>query len=52
MMASTRLQRWFLVMETYEYNLVVCSGSMKSNADCLSRLPLAQSLSGPHDYTN
>ena len=41
--ASARIQRWALILADYDYSLVVKSSEANSNADALSRLPLAES---------
>jgi transposase InsO family protein len=38
--ASPRVQRWAIILAGYEYKLLYRKGSLNSNADCLSRLPL------------
>ena len=39
-MASTRLQRWALLLGAYDYKIAYKAGENHSNADALSRLPL------------
>jgi len=39
-MASSRLKRWALTLEAYEYNIKHKPGKQLANADALSRLPL------------
>jgi hypothetical protein len=39
-MATTRLQRWALILSAYEYSIVYKEGRKNANADGLSRLPL------------
>lgn len=39
-MCSGRIQRWSLMLSTYEYQLEYRPGAMNSNADGLSRLPI------------
>ena len=43
-MASARLQRWALMLAAYDYSIVYRPGSKLANADCLSRLPIPQSV--------
>jgi len=38
--ASSRIQRWALLMASYEYTIVFRSTSKHANADAMSRLPL------------
>ena len=46
-MASARLQRWALMLAAYDYSIVYRPGSKLANADCLSRLPIPQSVPTP-----
>lgn len=39
-MLTPRMQRWSLMLSSYDYNLVYCPGKSIGNADGLSRLPL------------
>src|SRR5207244_13582589 len=39
--ASPRIQRWALALAGYNYQLIYRPGEQNSNADMLSRLPLA-----------
>ena len=39
-MASGRIQRWALILQAYNFELVHCSGKLLGSADALSRLPL------------
>ena len=39
-MASGRIQRWSLILQSYHFDLVHCSGKLLGSADTLSRLPL------------
>ena len=39
-MASSRLQRWCLTMNTYDCQLCYRAGKSNGNADALSRLPM------------
>ena len=39
-MASGRIQRWALILQAYNFDLVHCSGKLLGSADALSRLPL------------
>ena len=41
-MASARLQRWALTLSAYSYTIKYKSGKQQSNADALSRFPLAE----------
>ena len=41
-MASGRIQRWALILQAYTFDLQHRSGLLLGTADCLSRLPLAQ----------
>ncbi|XP_021378372.1 uncharacterized protein K02A2.6-like [Mizuhopecten yessoensis] len=43
-MASARIQRWALLLATYEYDLRYRPGTKNSNADGLSRLPLSETV--------
>ena len=40
-MASCRLQRWALKLSSYSYSIKFKKGSLHSNADALSRLPIS-----------
>ena len=44
---SDRLQRWALIMQDYEYELVYRPGTSIVNADMLSRLPLKETVEVP-----
>ena len=46
-MASARLQRWALMLAAYDYTIIYRPGSKLANADCLSRLPMPQSVPTP-----
>ena len=46
-MASARLQRWALMLAAYDYSIVYRPGPKLANADCLSRLPMPQSVPTP-----
>ena len=39
-MASGRIQRWALILQAYNFDLVHCSGKLLGSADALSRLTL------------
>ena len=41
-MASSRIQRWALTLSAYSYQIKFRPGKEQGNADCLSRLPLAE----------
>ena len=41
-MASSRLKRWSLTLQAYEYNIRHKPGKQLANADALSRLPLSK----------
>ena len=43
-MASARLQRRALMLAAYDYSIVYRPGSKLANADCLSTLPMPQSV--------
>ena len=43
-MASTRIQRWALLLAAYDYELAYREGSKHGNADGLSRLPLSDTV--------
>ena len=43
-MASSRLKRWSLTLQAYEYTIRHKPGKQLANADALSRLPLPQQL--------
>ena len=42
--ASPRMQRWALTLSGYEYTLKYMKGVQNVSADCLSRLPLAETV--------
>ena len=42
-MASSRVQRWALILAAYNYRLVHRAGKAHGNADAMSRLPLPES---------
>ena len=41
-MASSQIQRWALTLSVYSYQIKFRPGKEQGNADCLSRLPLAE----------
>ena len=41
-MAASRIQRWSLLLSSYEYEIEYRPGSKVANADALSRLPLPE----------
>ncbi|XP_039664152.1 uncharacterized protein K02A2.6-like [Perca fluviatilis] len=41
-LASARIQRWALLLSTYQYSIVYRAGKDNANADALSRLPLPE----------
>ena len=43
-MAAARMQRWALILSTYQYKLEFTPGGQNQCADCMSRLPLSSSL--------
>ena len=42
--ASPRIQRWVVILRGYEYHIEYKPGSEHQNADCLSRLPLRETV--------
>ena len=48
-MAASRIQRWAIILSAYSYRIVYRKGSLHSNADACSRLPveLAKTLKTP-----
>ena len=44
MTASPRIQRWGVILRGYEYHIEYKPGSEHQNADCLSRLPLRETV--------
>ena len=42
--ASPRIQRWGVILRGYEYHIEYKPGSEHQNADCLSRLPLRETV--------
>lgn len=46
-MAAARIQRWALILAGYEYEILYKEGKKNGNADCLSRLPLKESVDVP-----
>ena len=54
-MASGHIQRWALMLQSYSFDLVHCSGVILGTADALSRLPLSghnESVPVPGEWTN
>ena len=43
-LAAARMQRWVLILSTYQYKLEFTPGVQNQCADCMSRLPLSSSL--------
>ena len=43
-LAAARIQRWAIILSSYDYTLTYKSGATNSNADCLSRLLTAQNV--------
>ena len=39
-MCAARIQRWAILLSSYEYKLQYRPGSSNGNADCMSRLPV------------
>ena len=53
--ASGRVQRWALILQAYNFNLVHRSGKLLCSADALSRLPatdVCENTPVPTDWTN
>ena len=46
-MASARLQRWAFMLAAYDYSIFYRPGFKLANANCLSRLPMPQSVPSP-----
>ena len=46
-MAAARIQRWALILAGYEYEILYKEGKKNGNADCLSRLPLKETVGVP-----
>lgn len=36
--AAARIQRWSIILSSYNYELCYCLGNENNNADCMSRL--------------
>ena len=54
-MASGRIQRWCLMLQAYNFDLIHTSGKKLGNVDCLSRLPVAtvnESVPIPAEWIN
>ena len=49
-LAAARMQRWALILSTYQYVLEYTPGSQNECADCLSRLPLSASQHDPAEH--
>ena len=47
-LAAARLQRWALILSTYEYNLEYMAGEERKEADMLSRLPMEVNVIDPN----
>lgn len=43
-MPSPRIQRWSLLLATYDYELIYREGSIHGNDDCISCLPLSDTV--------
>ena len=50
-MASDRIQRWSLLLQSYNFTLRHRSGVLLGTADALSRLPLSNESNGATEYT-
>ncbi|GFX93251.1 transposon Tf2-6 polyprotein [Trichonephila clavipes] len=49
----TRIARWALLLEEYDYEIVHCSGQRMQHVDALSRCPVTMTTSdtlSPQDY--
>ena len=42
-LAAARMQRWALILSTYQYNIVYRNSKNNANADAMSRLPSSHS---------
>ena len=43
-MCAARIQRWALLLSSYNYELIFRKGTLNGNADCMSRLPVTSVL--------
>ena len=43
-MCAARIQRWALLLSSYNYELIFRKGTLNGNADCMSRLPVTSAL--------
>ena len=48
-LAAARLQRWAIILSAYNYDIVFRPTKSHANADCLSRLPLGDSVLPTND---
>lgn len=43
-LAAARMQRWAILLSAYQYDIEYCATDKHANADCLSRLPLNETI--------
>ena len=50
--AAARIQRWSIILSSYNYELCYCLGNENNNADCMSRLHFNNESYEEHSVTD